>query len=630
MADKTTERLQKDLMGYSEHYTDQLETLIGSRMQELAPEYRRLQAKAIGYLEQLNREVETASAEKLLSKRFQQRIQQMYVTQILPDLELLNASQQPYFTEVLAGTLQYGYYTAAYSLEQAAKVAVTVPLLNRAGVLGIIANPWLPDKKTYSDRIRANVQLVADKTTETVKDLVTKRLSYNEAARALRGQIGESYYNATRLIRTEMTRANALGASYAAMENADILDGKYRDATRDKKTSAKCAADADYSRTNLYPLDYDTPANPGIPGKRIPNHPHCRCRWCTVLSAVGVKARQKTARAEDGPNSFGKSYFTDEATYDGYAKERGLPSVKEMLEADNPKRYLRPGETVESLKKRVKRYKVGENTIVASIAPWDTAKVTTAVESGILKAETAKQKVINEIKLQPWTNGIKVEDQTELWEVFAKASDADLAFWSKHGGLIKGNFYDRTAGGHYAIPTKTVHLNIDKIDARSTRVGTKTDIRLFFHETGHLFDYNAVPGSSIREQLPDLLDKLKSDALAYSNKMWKASATASSQHKEVTTFYRLGKDKAREISQDLMTDPHIKNAVSDLFEGITDARIAGHYGHGKTYWGRPYAVEKEAIAHMVECTMMKGERLDTFKAYFPTAYDYFVQYFSTL
>lgn len=396
MADVILERLQKDLNGYTDYYAEQLNTLVGNRVQELYPQYRRLQEKAVFYLEQLNREVERASDAKLVSKRFQQRIQEMYVTQILPDLELINASQQPFFTETLAGTLRYGYYTSAYNLERAANVVVNVPILNRAAVLGLIANPWLPDKNTYSDRIRANVQLVADKTTETVKDLVTKRLSYNEAARALKEQVGESYFNATRLIRTEMTRANALGANLAAIENADILDGKYRDATFDSRTSAYCAADADYSREHPYDLDYDTPSSPGVAGKRIPNHPHCRCRWYFILSTVGVTDHQKAGRKDDDPNSFGESYRTTATTYDEYAKERSLPSVKEMLEKDNPKRYLRPGETVESINKQVERRTFNGNTIIAAKAPWDTNSVVKSAESGILNTDTV-----------PWNEKIK-------------------------------------------------------------------------------------------------------------------------------------------------------------------------------------------------------------------------------
>jgi hypothetical protein len=384
MADLTLARLQKDYLGYVDYYAEQLEQQIGRRTVELAPAYHRLQEQAVKYYEKLEKKIAKASDAKRMSKRFQKQIQGQYLTQLLPDLELVEAMQQPYFTEVVAGTLRYGYYTSAYSLEMAARIPITVPLLNRAGVLGLIANPWISDKKTYSDRIRANTRLVATKTTATVKDVVVKKLSYNEAARKLAGQIDESYGNAVRLLRTEMTRANALGASFAAMENADILDGKYRDATFDKRTSPYCAADAVESRKNLYDLDYDTPANPGFPGHRIPNHPHCRCRWYFVLSTLGVRDYGKVARKNDTRNSFGDSYRTDADTYDDYAKERGLPSVAEMLEKDNPARYLRPGETVDSLNRQVVRRTFNGQTITAAKAPWDTVGVEKSAEMGII------------------------------------------------------------------------------------------------------------------------------------------------------------------------------------------------------------------------------------------------------
>lgn len=192
--------------------------------------------------------------------------------------------------------------------------------------------------------------IMASKSEEVVKELVTKKMQYSDAAKKLSQGIQESYYNASRIIRTEMTRANALGTSYSLMENADIVDGKYRDATFDSKTSAYCAADADYSKRNPYDLDYDTPMNPGLPGRRIPNHPHCRCRWVAILSGLGIKNRQKAAL-----DKYGDLYYTKAASYDEYAKEVGLPSVKDMVNADNPKKYLRPGETLADLNRQVVR-----------------------------------------------------------------------------------------------------------------------------------------------------------------------------------------------------------------------------------------------------------------------------------
>ena len=358
---------QDALKRYTLYYEKQLDKLVGVRMAELDPLFKRLQETALRHLETLNEELTKASDPVRASRRYRVKVQEVYLARLFPDLRLLEAVQQPYFTEVLAGTFQYGYYTSAYILERAAKVVSTAHVLTRSGVLGVIANPWLPDRRTYSDRIRTNTQLVADKTAETVQDLVARRLNYSEAAKDLSAKIGESYDNATRLIRTEMKRASTLGSGYAALDNADILEGKYWDATLDVVTSARCAENDVAARDGeVFDLDYDTPSNPGVPGKRIPNHPHCRCIYVNKLRYLDPVKRRK-GKGEDG-----KSYVTTAATYDEYAKERGLPSVAEMLERDNPKRYLRPGETLDSLNQKVERKQFGGHTVTVSRAPWDT------------------------------------------------------------------------------------------------------------------------------------------------------------------------------------------------------------------------------------------------------------------
>lgn len=342
---------QRHYEEYVDYYTSLLDGYINDRILEMAPAYDQLQEMAIKALEDVtHRYIDEQNPDFIPTRRWAKKIQEEYLTKVIPELNLLNAKLQPFSTSVICGTVFYGANTTSYILEQVARCAVTVPNLTKSGVLGIIANPWLPDGKTYSDRIRKSVDLVATQAEQVVKELVTKKMQYSDAAKVLSSRIDEGYYNASRIVRTEMTRANALGTSYALMENADIVEGKYRDATFDSKTSAYCAADADYSRKNPYDLDYDTPTNPGLPGRRIPNHPHCRCRWVAILSALGIKARQKAAI-----NEHGELYYTKAATYEDYAKEVGLPSVKDMVNADNPKRYLRPGETMDDLRRQVER-----------------------------------------------------------------------------------------------------------------------------------------------------------------------------------------------------------------------------------------------------------------------------------
>lgn len=625
--DRLTARRTKDLNGYTDYYNKQLEALIGTRTSELAPLYRRLQKSAVEHLEQLNVELEKLPEAKRKSKRVQVQMQKQYVAQILPDIELAKAAQDPYVTEVLCQTVEYGYYTQAYSLEQAAKVRVNVPILNRAGVLGLVANDWVGDGRTYSDRIRANTALVAAKAKEVVQDLVTKRLSYDEAADLLSQKIKERRSHAMCIVRTEMTRANSLGASYAGMENADILDGKYRDAVFDGRTSAMCVKDADYSIKHPYPLDYDTPANPGIPGKRIPNHTNCRCCWRMVLSAIGIDNRRKLARKNGSKDSYGENYYTEAATFNDYAKERGLPTIKEMLQNDNPKRYLRPGETLESLKKKVKRVKFDGKTVVVSKASWDKGTTNNmGAVANVQKSDIINGVDVSKIKAQNWTTIVNTDDLDAILDVLSKSSNPDaVAFWNKYGHLVQGDFYDTTTPGHYDPVTRRVHLNLNNSDPRSTRIGAVKDVRLFFHETGHLFDDNVLPGTTIKANLPDLRKKLRADAVAYVNQIAKAN-NSTYVYKTVSNIAAVDRYT---VCKDLLTDMDLKNAISDIMGGLTNCTLQGGYGHSKSYW-RGTALEDEAIAHMFECTMLGGERLDVFKQYFPTAYDYFITYVKTL
>lgn len=368
-------RRQKDLEGFTEYYAAQLEQVIGDRIHDLHPAWERMKKRAEKRLEALYADAKKVyDNSKLVSIEYKAGRERQFISQLTADLRLLDAQQQPYFTQAIAGQLQHGYYYTAFGLEQSAHVAATVPLLTQATVLGVTANPWLADKLTYSDRIRLNTALVADKARSVVAIATEQGLSINTASRMLTEKIDEGYYNATRIMRTELNRAASQGASMSYMQNADILDGKRWNATLDAKTAPKDAA----NDGNIYDLDYDTPANPGVPGQRIPNHPNCRCSYVPVLSALGVSTKERIARGEgSSKNEFGQRTYTDARTYDEYAKERGLPSTDELLKKDDPRRYLRNGETLESLQKEVVRVKFDNgNSISIPRAPWDEVKAT--------------------------------------------------------------------------------------------------------------------------------------------------------------------------------------------------------------------------------------------------------------
>ena len=281
----------------------------------------------------------------------------------------------------LAYSYSEAYYFHAFGLEKAAKVAVNVPILTQGHVIGVLVNPWLPDGNTYSDRLRANTQYLASKMVKTLENAMGSGWSINRTAREIQKNAQEGYYNAVRLARTEINRAAAQGANHVYMQNADIMDGKRWNAVLDARTAPKDAQ----NDGQTFDLDYDTPENPGEAGKRIPNHPNCRCKWSPILSALGISTKERIARgAGDSKNEFGERTYTKARTYKEYAKERGLPDLDDLVRNEDPRKYLRRGESLadipqnffdpfQPIKTAAKVFTAAEAAQVANIADGFTA-----------------------------------------------------------------------------------------------------------------------------------------------------------------------------------------------------------------------------------------------------------------
>ena len=244
------------------------------------------------------------------------------------------------------------------------------------------------------------------------------------------------------------------------------------------------------------------------------------------------------------------------------------------------------------------------------------------------KDKAEREQNFEKIKQQQWTKTIKDDDKDELFKYFERATDEELTFWEEYGELVQGEFYDPRNSGYYSPASKKVNLNITKIDNRSKRIGDTKDNRLFFHETGHLFDdrvLRSTGGKKVVNELTELKDKLEKDYLNYANKILK-----NNKLKGLKSLSRLSKEQKSILGQDLREDEHLKNAISDIVEGLTNGRVVGGYGHGKNYWKYPMALEQETIAHSFEAKMMKGERKEVFTKYFPNAFEYFNDYINKL
>lgn len=253
-----------------------------------------------------------------------------------------------------------------------------------------------------------------------------------------------------------------------------------------------------------------------------------------------------------------------------------------------------------------------------------TSNINNSVTTGHVESDTINKKddAIEAIKSQSWfKDQLNKNEQEDIMRTLDTATEGERKFWATYGGKIKGDLHSK-GGGYYSPATRTVHLNIGKLDERSKRVGfDRTDVRLFFHETGHLFDYNVMDdGSRIRDNLPDLKKKLRTDVLGYINGVFTKNNLPTTKKLSGFSF-----EQRRVIVQDLYDDAHLKNAISDLFGGISGKQLEGGYGHKKSYW-KGDALETEAIAHMFEAKYMKGERLEVFQKYFPNSYGYFSEF----
>lgn len=432
--DAVLARRQKDVDGFTEYYQGQLDKAVGDRAKELIPMWQRLKFKMNLQIKTLYAEAgATSNLDKATSLMFKADRIAMLKKQIENDLRNIDAQQQGYYTAHLEHEYERSYYTHAWGLEQAAQVNVNVPFLSTMQGLGVVANPWLEDGANYSDRIRANTLYLTQKMKDTVEEAVGMGYTVNEAARKLQSCTDEGYFNSVRLMRTELNRAASQGASDLFMQNADILDEKRWNATLDARTAPK-DADNDDER---FDLDYDTPANPGVPGKRIPNHPHCRCKYSPVLSALGVSTKERIARgAGDTKTEFGERIYTNARTYRDYSKERGLPDLDERLARDNPTSYLRPGETVESINKKVIRKEFNGKAITVPKPLWETAqKVTTAAIvseelaatswADDIKAKISKG-VTTEAEVNEIGNTVREQIATRYDELQARIDSADF------------------------------------------------------------------------------------------------------------------------------------------------------------------------------------------------------------
>ena len=472
-------RRQKDLEGYLDRYREIIDKRQVKYAADMRPLWLRINRNITAELKAVYAELQDANGVPITRlpipeakyRNMQRKIKHLATLQQRLAGMLKVKEQDVKLGRNLAYEYSRAYYYNAYALEQSAQVLVMVPELTESQVMGILANPWLPDGATYSDRIRSSAVYLAGKMEKTMVEAVGNGWDWNRTARRIQDVAKEGYFNSVRLARTELNRAAGQGANNLYMENADILDNKRWNATLDSRTAPKDAR----NDGKVYPLEYDTPEIPGLPGERIPNHPNCRCNWTPVLSALGVSTRERIARgAGDSTDKFGERIYTKARTYEEYAKERGLPDLNERLANDNPKSYLRQGESLSAYGAAV--------GVLPGVATDVKAAVTTTPETWVDKFTKSIPNggITSEVQVRELGSQVRAQLELEIGKASEEIANLEKARRELRDKLLEnanaGLDYKELSDELYKVDRRYVELLNARDNGNTNRADTVRNV----------------------------------------------------------------------------------------------------------------------------------------------------------
>lgn len=151
----------------------------------------------------------------------------------------------------------------------------------------------------------------------------------------------------------------------------------------------------------------------------------------------------------------------------------------------------------------------------------------------------------------------------------------------------------------------------------------------YYHELGHYIDDILTGEKRIRETLPNFLETLHSDALAWVNK--------NSGEKAISSFEKIPRKVAEKINDIIRIREGFDkyDEVSDIMEGLTKGKIGGYdkcgSGHGVYYMTykaeETKHIEGECIAHFTNTWFRyKFQSAEGTKEVFPNAYKMYIDY----
>lgn len=190
-----------------------------------------------------------------LRKKMYERIQQ-----------LGNFTSETTESKVIKG-LKDSYYKIAYTIDKNAGYGISWAALNTDIADNILLQKI--DDKTFSQRIWDNTAKLAVRMDSAVREASIQGKSTEKLAREIKKEFDTSFYNASRVINTEVARAVTEG-QINAYKNSGIVKYVMWDATLESNTCEHCQE----LDGNKYELDK---------APNVPDHPNCRCCLIPVV-----------------------------------------------------------------------------------------------------------------------------------------------------------------------------------------------------------------------------------------------------------------------------------------------------------------------------------------------------------
>lgn len=205
------------------------------------------------------------------------RLEKLY-TDTLMQLQNLGEKYDGAVKDFLTTAYRERYYHGVYDMAKVGKLEVPVTKVQPAKLEQVLAQKW--QGGNYSSRIWKNTEKLSATLKTTISQGLHRGLSVKKLSKQLSKEMGVSYKNAERLVRTELNFVQ----NYAAKESLEAagLEEYEFIAVLDNRTTPRCQAlDGTYHLLEEYSPGTNAP----------PMHPRCR----STISAI-VEGGKRTAK----------------------------------------------------------------------------------------------------------------------------------------------------------------------------------------------------------------------------------------------------------------------------------------------------------------------------------------------